>query len=234
MSQTPSTHPLPRNAPSSGTRRELLAAVAALALLTGVGCAATPSSREEAPPALPAATPAGAEAAPTASLPPAAGGTAAPTATPPATCSAAGGSGPLAAQPRLPAAVARTREAIHAAATACDFETLGALAGTTLHYSFGAHGDPVGSWRAAEARGEPVLRHMAELLSLAPGQAGDLWVWPGFFLVPAAEWTAAQREEADRLLAGADVPLVDDQGQYLGWRLGIAGDGGWRYFVAGD
>lgn len=148
-------------------------------------------------------------------------------------CSAATVAGDLPAQPELPPAVAATRRAIFAAATACDLAALDELAPADLSYSFGDSGDPVGSWREAEARGEPVLRRMARVLRATPAEQDGLWVWPAFFLRPVAEWTAAERREAERLI-GEDLELLTGSGDYLGHRLGIAADGTWRYFVAGD
>jgi hypothetical protein len=148
-------------------------------------------------------------------------------------CSASHVAGDLRVQSELPPAVAATRRAIFAAATSCDLDALGELAPADLSYSFGGSGDAVGSWREAEGRGEPVLRWMTEVLRATPAEQDGLWVWPGFFLRPVAEWTAEERREAERLL-GEDLELATGSGAYLGYRLGIAADGTWRYFVAGD
>lgn len=150
-----------------------------------------------------------------------------------AICSAATLPGDLPAQPELPPAVAATRQAIFAAATACDFTALDDLAPPTLRYSFGENVDAVAAWRAAEARGEPVLRWMAAVLAAEPAHEHGLWVWPGFFLRPVAEWSAADRREAERLL-GEDFAALTGSGAYLGYRVGVAEDGTWQYFVAGD
>lgn len=203
-----------------------------LALLA-VGCAGEP----------PAATPPAADPPSTAAPPPAGAGEAgAGTAPPPATetdpeptadCSAAAVAEELPAQPELPAAVAAKREAIFAAATACDLAALDELAPPELRYTFGDHADPVAAWRAAEERGEPVLRWLAEVLRAAPGRQHGLWVWPAFFVRPVAEWTPEDRREAERLL-GDDLERLTGSGAYLGYRVGIAADGTWQYFVAGD
>lgn len=151
----------------------------------------------------------------------------------PAGCSAATVAGPLPAQPELPPAVAATREAIFAAATACDFAALDALAPSELRYTFGDHGDAVAAWREAEARGEPVLRWMAEVLRATPANEHGLWVWPAFFTRTVAKWSAADRREAERML-GEDFASLTGSGAYLGYRVGLAEDGTWMYFVAGD
>jgi hypothetical protein len=148
-------------------------------------------------------------------------------------CSAATVADPLPAQPELPPAVAATRQAIFAAATACDFAALDDLAPPTLRYSFGENVDAVAAWRAAEARGEPVLRCMAAVLTAEPAHEHGRWVWPGFFVRPVAEWSAGDRSEAERLL-GEDFAALTGSGAYLGYRVGVAEDGTWTYFVAGD
>lgn len=148
-------------------------------------------------------------------------------------CSAAAVDDQLPAQPELPPAVAATRQAIFAAATACDLAALDELAPPELRYSFGDHGEAVAAWREAEARGEPVLRWMAAVLRATPANEHGLWVWPAFFTRTVAEWSAADRREAERLL-GEDFAALIGSGAYLGHRVGIAEDGTWTYFVAGD
>jgi len=201
-------------------------------LLLLAGCAGGPETDggDSTAPAAPSSPGAGEEtgvaaAPPVASQPPADEAA--------ATCSAATLSGDLPAQPELPAAVAATREAIFAAATACDFAALDDLAPPTLRYSFGENVDAVAAWRAAEARGEPVLRWMAAVLAAEPAHEHGLWVWPGFFVRTVEEWSAADRREAERLL-GEDFAALTGSGAYLGYRVGVAEDGTWTYFVAGD
>ena len=213
-----------------------LALVALLTLAAACGAPGTPGPEDTAttgPSPTTAPHAAASPAAPTAAPAPGENATVA-SPTPVPTCSGAAVAGPLPAQAQLPAPVARTREAIFAAATACDFARLGELAGPTLRYTFGEHEDAVAYWRAAEERGEKVLARMAEVLLRAPAEQAGLWTWPGFFLRPTAEWTAEDRAEAERLLADDELAGVDEMGQYLGYRIGIAADGRWQYFVAGD
>jgi hypothetical protein len=85
----------------------------------------------------------------------------------PPSCSAFGMS-PVPVAQDLPEPVAATRQAIVAAAVACDYDTLGALASWPYFaYSFGESGDPAGYWRSLEEgdTGEP-LRWMVETLNL--------------------------------------------------------------------
>jgi hypothetical protein len=175
----------------------------------------------------------GATTPPATATPPAAGTGIEGPAVPAADCSAAAVSGDLPAQPELPPAVAATRRAIFAAATACDFAALDRLAPPELRYSFGENVDAIAAWRDEEERGEPVLRRMAEVLRAAPDEQHGLWTWPGFFLRTVEEWTPEDRREAERLL-GDDLDFLTGSGAYLGYRVGIAADGTWQYFVAGD
>jgi hypothetical protein len=59
---------------------------------------------------------------------------------------------------------------------------------------------------------------------------GDLYVTPAFMHDPTDE-------HRDRLVDALGPDYVDASladGQYLGWRAGITGDGAWRFFVSGD
>ena len=89
-------------------------------------------------------------------------------------------------------------------------------------------------WRAAEERGDPLLRRMAKLPALTPTHQHGLWAWPAFFTRPVEEWTAADHREARRLLGEDGVATQTASGAYLGYRLGIADGGTWQYFIAGD
>ena len=99
-----------------------------------------------------------------------------------APCSAAG----LAPSPvpeDLPQPVAEIRRSIVAAATACDFTRLAALARPgTFSYSFGQRGHPAAAWRNQEMGDTPVLRILAELLdrpfTSRPVGSQTQYVWP--------------------------------------------------------
>lgn len=216
-----STASAPATAPAPAARPGTLAlplVLAAMVALGGCGAgapdAASQPGGDPAPPAPAAAT--------TAPPPPS-----------PAECSGAATPAALPPQPQLPPAVARTREAVFAAARSCDWAALDALAADGLRYTFGEGSDPLGHWQALEERGEGVLGTMAEVLRLQPAVEHGLWVWPGLFLSPPGEWSAHQRADAARLL-GPHAGGIDAAGGYLGYRLGITTAGEWVYFVAGD
>jgi hypothetical protein len=149
------------------------------------------------------------------------------------TCSASGLSADLPADPALPAAVSDLRTQIAAAATACDYDRLQALAlaqdGFT--YSYGGETSAADYWAGAEERGEGVLKILVESL----GQAGHLyqgnWVWPTAYsdTPTAADWQALSGlYPADRITSWRET------GQFLGYRVGITPAGDWQFFVAGD
>ncbi|HXV56917.1 MAG TPA: hypothetical protein VD704_03535 [Gaiellaceae bacterium] len=145
---------------------------------------------------------------------------------------------PQAAQ--LPQPVGRTRRAIMAALDAGDFETLEALIpadGFTYTYGQPHPDGPVAYWLRLERSGEDrPFTIMRELLELPFTQVEDLYVWPFAYDRDPAGLT---EEELDRLAAAGaatreQLEQMAQAGNYLGWRMGIAADGTWRFFVAGD
>jgi hypothetical protein len=127
-----------------------------------------------------------------------------------------------------------------AALDAGDFETLEALIpadGFTYTYGQPHPDGPVAYWLQLEQSGEDrpftILR---ELLELPFTQVEDLYVWPFAYDRDPAELT---EEERDQLAAAGaatrgQLAQMEQAGNYLGWRTGIAADGTWRFFVAGD
>ena len=157
------------------------------------------------------------------------------------TCSAA----QLAAEPvaeDLPEPVAAKRAAIVAAAVACDYDALAALAGDPFSYSFGDSGDPAGHWRGLEGSNDvqtPPMGTMVELLDMPYGtiDAGGVtyYVWPSAFAYDS--WAAVPEVDQEPLRAiygDADLASFARFGSYIGYRVGITADGTWSYFVAGD
>lgn len=130
----------------------------------------------------------------------------------------------------LPEATAQTREAILEAAEAGDPDALAAIAGDAFRYTFGGpvEGGPAAYWRQLEEQGERPLETLAAILRMPYTLSSGIYVWPFAYDVTPAELTDHERE-----LLGE---LADDFAPegYLGWRAGIAPDGAWLYFVAGD
>lgn len=131
-----------------------------------------------------------------------------------------------------PQPVVDTAEALFHASMACDEETLIFLADTdTTMLSFGG-----GSAQELLSLPDVENRYLAIaalLTRTTPVQNDDTtWVWPAAFGAGAtdADW----QELADSgLYTGEQVDDMRTQG-YYGWRIGIAPDGTWSFFIAGD
>jgi hypothetical protein len=136
--------------------------------------------------------------------------------------------------PPPPPAVESMRRRIIAAAVACDYAALGALAnenGRGLRFSFGPGKDPVAFWREAEASGEPVLARMVHVLNLPGARQGDLYLWPAVHVTHAErDWKALAGVYPDQQLQA----MREGGSGYLGLRLGITSQGDWQLAVAGD
>ena len=134
----------------------------------------------------------------------------------------------------LPAAVAETRAAIHAAASACDYEALGemALADGTV-FTYGGGRDPVAHWIAEGTAGRDPLGLMVQLLATTPAEDPETgtWAWPAAHLDPADEESWA---ELENVFDTETMELLRQADGYLGLRLGITADGTWQFAVAGD
>ncbi len=141
--------------------------------------------------------------------------------------------------PTLPTAVEVTRQAIAAAAIACDYEALAALTNPSLFtYSFGGGGDPAGFWREGERRGSEVLRFMVETLklgwSLDDSTGTALYSWPEVFSKAWSEVTEAERDALRPLYDDNDFAQWDAFEGFFGWRHLVDAQGTWMAFVAGD
>jgi hypothetical protein len=145
---------------------------------------------------------------------------------------------------RLPAPVARTREQILAAARSGDLDKLAALmrSGPVMPvFTFGDDKDPVAFWKAnyPDSEGIEALSILVSILEAGfvhvdQGTPQDMFVWPYFVRVPLKMLSPPQRVELFRIVTGADYKDMVDFGVYVFYRLGIAPDGSWHFFVAGD
>lgn len=133
----------------------------------------------------------------------------------------------------LPAPVAATRQRLFELAVACDYQGLAELVESdATSFTFGGSGDPAAFWVGEARNGTEPLAVLARLLTLDPGLHPDGWyAWPAAHLDNADE-AAWQELEA----AGLGAGIVDSsEGRaYYGYRVGIAADGTWMFFVAGD
>jgi hypothetical protein len=145
---------------------------------------------------------------------------------------------------RLPPAVARTRERILAAARSGELANLFAVmkeAPSLPVFSFAEDGDPIGFWRAnyPDSDGVEALSILVNVLETAfvhvdVGTPQEIYLWPYFARTPLKALTPAQRTELFRIITGADYKDMVEFGVYSFYRLGIAPDGTWQFFVAGD
>jgi hypothetical protein len=141
----------------------------------------------------------------------------------------------------LPAAVAETRRAIWEAATTCDWAALERLIPDEFSFSFAFRGGrlAVAEWQDLEAQGGMPMYYLVELLTRPYRRlefdAGTYYVWPSAFAYP--DWASvptADREALRPLYGDREFDGFADFGGYVGYRIGIADDGTWRYFIAGD
>jgi uncharacterized protein YceK len=132
----------------------------------------------------------------------------------------------------LPEPVLRTHTALVEAARAGDYEALRPLIPAEFSYTFGGpvEGGPIAYWRQIEAEGgESPLETLDRILALPYTLFRGTYIWPFAYDKQPGELTSYER----RLLGD----LGDDFGAgsgYLGWRAGIAPDGTWSFFIAGD
>jgi hypothetical protein len=145
---------------------------------------------------------------------------------------------------RLPAPVARMRARIIEAARSGELDkvlTVMQTNETMPIFSFANERDPVAYWRAnyPESGGLEVLSILLEILDMGfvhvdAGTPQDMYVWPYFAYVPLKELTSAQKVELFKVVTGSDYRAMQDFGAYIFYRLGIAPDGTWHFFVSGE
>ena len=145
---------------------------------------------------------------------------------------------------RLPPAVARTRERILSAARSGELLKLFAVmkeAPTLPVFSFSEDTDPVTLWKAnyPDSEGVEALSILINVLETAfvhvdVGTPQEIYLWPYFARIPLKSLTPQQRVELFRIVTGADYKDMVEFGVYSFYRIGIAPDGSWQFFVAGD
>lgn len=143
----------------------------------------------------------------------------------------------------LPPPVARTRARILDAARSGDLNKL--LTAMQMHetppvFSLGKERDPVGFWKTAypDSAGVEVLSILITLLETGyvhvdRGTAQEMYVWPYFVRVPLKTLDAEQKVELFKIITGGDYKAMAEAGAYSFYRVGIAPDGVWHFFVSG-
>lgn len=143
---------------------------------------------------------------------------------------------------RLPEPVRKKREEILVAARSGDLAKAAALVKTDqAAISFGGDTDAADFWKRTfkDSDGIEALAILIEILEmpfvhLDKGGAQEMFVWPYFHAVNLEKLTPAQRVELFRLVTAYDFREMQKFGSYNFFRTGIAPDGRWMFFVAGD
>ena len=137
----------------------------------------------------------------------------------------------------LPDEVAKTRDELLAAAENGDYEALRPLIPDTgFEYTFGSPvaGGPIAFWQELEATtDEEPLERLAQVLRMPYTLSRGIYFWPFAYDVAALDELTAHERELLAPLGPLETVFVEGTG-YLGWRAGIAPDGTWVFFVAGD
>jgi hypothetical protein len=144
----------------------------------------------------------------------------------------------------LPPPVARMRAKIIEAARTGDLDKLVTVMQTNETmpiFSFANERDPAAYWRTnyPESGGIEVLSILLEILDMGfvhvdAGTPQDMYVWPYFAYLPLKDLTPAQKVELFKVVTGSDYRAMQDFGAYIFYRMGIAPDGTWHFFVSGE
>jgi hypothetical protein len=144
----------------------------------------------------------------------------------------------------LPEPVRATRAALMAAARSGNMEQVRALMEGQAEppsVSFGDPGDPIEYLQSlsGDAEGREILAILLEVLEsgavhVQPEAGEDLYVWPYFAQYPLEALTPQQLVELFTILTAADYQDMRSYGSYTFFRVGIAPDGRWLFFIAGD
>ena len=145
---------------------------------------------------------------------------------------------------RLPPPVVDMRERILAAARSGELRRLVAVmqsSQTLPIFSLSTGQDPITYWRTnyPDSDGVEVLAMLIDILEsgfvhVDAGTAEEMYVWPYFARVPLRTLTATQKVELFKIVTGADYKDMLGAGAYNFFRVGIARDGSWRFFVTGN
>ena len=145
---------------------------------------------------------------------------------------------------QLPEPVARTRERILAAARTGELRRLVAVmqSGETLPiFSLSSGQDPITYWKAnyPDSDGIEILATLIDILEtpavrVDAGTPQEMYVWPYFARMSLRMLTPAQKVDLFKIVTGSDYKDMLAAGAYNFFRVGIAGDGGWRFFVTGN
>lgn len=144
----------------------------------------------------------------------------------------------------LPEPVRKTRQAILDAARTGDIEKLRAVIQASQpapKLSKRPYGDPIAFLKenSGDEAGREILAILLDLLESGwvvtdPGTPNETYLWPYFAVYPIGRLTPAQQVEVLRVLTASDVDEMTAYDAYLFFKIGIAPDGTWRFFIADD
>ena len=108
-------------------------------------------------------------------------------------------------------------------------------------FSFGDDRDPLALWQKTfpDSKGIELLGILVDLME-APfvhvdqGTPQEMFIWPYFARYPIQQLDPEQMVELFRIMTGSDYRDMAEFGAYIFYRVGIAPDGVWHFFVAGE
>lgn len=146
---------------------------------------------------------------------------------------------------KLPPPVKRLREQIIEAAKSGDVARLRPIFdanGEVPQLSFDQSGeDPIAFLKSlsGDTEGREILAVLLEVLEAGyvhvdVGTPEEMYVWPYFARYPVDKLTPPQIVELFTLIFAGDYEDMLTYGTYLSFRVGIAPNGVWKFFLAGD
>jgi len=133
--------------------------------------------------------------------------------------------------------VGETRAALLDAAENGAYEALRPLIPESgFEYTFGGpvEGGPIAYWHELEGTtGQRPLETLAAILRMPYTLSRGYYVWPFAYDVASVDDLSPHERKLLAPLGPLNRLFVEGTG-YLGWRAGIAPDGTWVFFVAGD
>lgn len=143
---------------------------------------------------------------------------------------------------KLPAPVAKMRDAIMAAAASGDIEKLRPLIGfDPALMQVGSEGDAIEAIKSlsGDPDGLEIMAIMMDLLQpgaahINIGKPDEMYVWPYFVGKPLDSLTAAEKVELLRIITAGDLIAMEENNNYSFYRIGITPNGQWKLFAGGD
>jgi hypothetical protein len=145
---------------------------------------------------------------------------------------------------KLPAPVKRLREQIMEAASTGDPEKLRPIIdanGEPPQLSYNDIKDPIDFIKSlsGDPEGREILAILIEVLEAGYvhadiGTPDEVYLWPYFARYPVDKLSPRQLVELFKLVYAGDYEDMKAYGSYSYYRVGIAPNGQWKFFIAGD